>query len=151
MEKITDYINLAINEGGTVLSGGSELNINGRCRNGYFVEPTVIDGLSTDCRTNQEEIFGPVVALIPFKSEKEVIAMANSTEYGLSATIWTEDKIKADRVADELESGVVWVNCWMVRDLRTPFGGMKNSGVGREGGTDALDFFTEKKNICRIQ
>ena len=151
LEKITDYINLAINEGGTVLSGGSELNINGRCRNGYFVEPTVIDGLSTDCRTNQEEIFGPVVALIPFKSEKEVIAMANSTEYGLSATIWTEDKIKADRVADELESGVVWVNCWMVRDLRTPFGGMKNSGVGREGGTDALDFFTEKKNICRIQ
>ena len=149
MDKVIGYIDLAKVEGGTILTGGSKANINGRCKNGYFVEPTVFDGLSADCRTNQEEIFGPVVSLIPFVSEEEVISMANSTEYGLSATIWTEDKIKADRVAEKLESGVVWVNCWMVRDLRTPFGGMKNSGVGREGGMGAMDFFTEQKNICR--
>ena len=149
MDKVIGYIDLAKVEGGTILTGGSKANIIGRCKNGYFVEPTVFDGLSADCRTNQEEIFGPVVSLIPFVSEEEVISMANSTEYGLSATIWTEDKIKADRVAEKLESGVVWVNCWMVRDLRTPFGGMKNSGVGREGGMGAMDFFTEQKNICR--
>ena len=149
MDKVIGYIDLAKVEGGTILTGGSKASINGRCKNGYFVEPTVFDGLSADCRTNQEEIFGPVVSLIPFVSEEEVISMANSTEYGLSATIWTEDKIKADRVAEKLESGVVWVNCWMVRDLRTPFGGMKNSGVGREGGMGAMDFFTEQKNICR--
>lgn len=149
MDMVIGYIDLAKVEGATILTGGSKANINGRCKNGYFVEPTVFDGLSADCRTNQEEIFGPVVSLIPFVSEEEVISMANSTEYGLSATIWTEDKIKADRVAEKLESGVVWVNCWMVRDLRTPFGGMKNSGVGREGGMGAMDFFTEQKNICR--
>ena len=151
LEKVTGYIDLAKEEGGTILTGGENADVNGRCNGGYFVEPTVIDGLSADCRTNQEEIFGPVVSLIPFSSEDEVIAMANSTQYGLSATIWTEDKTKADRVAGQLDSGVVWVNCWMVRDLRTPFGGMKNSGVGREGGMEALDFFTEQKNICRIQ
>ena len=151
LEKVTGYIDLAKNEGGTILTGGENADVNGRCNGGYFVEPTVIDGLSADCRTNQEEIFGPVVSLLPFSSEDEVIAMANSTQYGLSATIWTEDKTKADRVAGQLDSGVVWVNCWMVRDLRTPFGGMKNSGVGREGGMEALDFFTEQKNICRIQ
>ncbi len=151
LEKVTGYIGLAKNEGGTILTGGENADVNGRCNGGYFVEPTVIDGLSADCRTNQEEIFGPVVSLIPFSSEDEVIAMANSTQYGLSATIWTEDKTKADRVAGQLDSGVVWVNCWMVRDLRTPFGGMKNSGVGREGGLEAFEFFTEQKNICRIQ
>jgi aminomuconate-semialdehyde/2-hydroxymuconate-6-semialdehyde dehydrogenase len=151
LEKVTGYIDLAKEEGGTILIGGENADVNGRCNDGYFVEPTVIDGLSADCRTNQEEIFGPVVSLIPFKSEEEVIAMANSTQYGLSATIWTENTTKADRVAGKLDSGVVWVNCWMVRDLRTPFGGMKNSGVGREGGLEALDFFTEQKNICRIQ
>ena len=151
LEKVTGYIDLAKEEGGTILTGGENVHANGRCNDGYFVEPTVIDGLSADCRTNQEEIFGPVVSLIPFSSEDEVIAMANSTQYGLSATIWTEDKTKADRVAGQLDSGVVWVNCWMVRDLRTPFGGMKNSGVGREGGLEAFEFFTEQKNICRIQ
>ena len=151
LEKVTGYIDLAKEEGGTILTGGENADVNGRCNDGYFVEPTVIDGLSADCRTNQEEIFGPVVSLIPFSSEDEVIAMANSTQYGLSATIWTEDKTKADRVAGQLDSGVVWVNCWMVRDLRTPFGGMKNSGVGREGGLEAFEFFTEQKNICRIQ
>ena len=151
LEKVTGYIDLAKEEGGTILTGGENVHGNARCNDGYFVEPTVIDGLSADCRTNQEEIFGPVVSLIPFSSEDEVIAMANSTQYGLSATIWTEDKTKADRVARQLDSGVVWVNCWMVRDLRTPFGGMKNSGVGREGGLEAFEFFTEQKNICRIQ
>ncbi len=151
LEKVTGYIDLAKEEGGTILTGGENVHGNARCNDGYFVEPTVIDGLSADCRTNQEEIFGPVVSLIPFSSEDEVIAMANSTQYGLSASIWTEDKTKADRVAGQLDSGVVWVNCWMVRDLRTPFGGMKNSGVGREGGLEAFEFFTEQKNICRIQ
>ena len=151
LEKVTGYIDLAKEEGGTILTGGENVHANGRCNDGYFVEPTVIDGLSADCRTNQEEIFGPVVSLIPFSSEDEVIAMANSTQYGLSATIWTENTTKADRVAGKLDSGVVWVNCWMVRDLRTPFGGMKNSGVGREGGLEAFEFFTEQKNICRIQ
>lgn len=151
LEKVTGYIDLAKEEGGTILIGGENADVNGRCNDGYFVEPTVIDGLSADCRTNQEEIFGPVVSLIPFSSEDEVIAMANSTQYGLSATIWTENTTKADRVAGKLDSGVVWVNCWMVRDLRTPFGGMKNSGVGREGGLEAFEFFTEQKNICRIQ
>ncbi len=151
LEKVTGYIDLAKEEGGIILTGGENADVNGRCNDGYFVEPTVIDGLSADCRTNQEEIFGPVVSLIPFSSEDEVIAMANSTQYGLSATIWTENTTKADRVAGKLDSGVVWVNCWMVRDLRTPFGGMKNSGVGREGSLEALDFFTEQKNICRIQ
>ena len=151
LEKVTGYIDLAKEEGGTILTGGENVHVNGRCNDGYFLEPTVIDGLSADCRTNQEEIFGPVVSLIPFSSEDEVIAMANSTQYGLSATIWTEDKKKADRIAGQLDSGVVWVNCWMVRDLRTPFGGIKNSGVGREGGLEAFEFFTEQKNICRIQ
>ena len=151
MKKVTGYINLAKEEGGHIHTGGKKAQVNGRCSDGYFVEPTVIDGLSADCRTNQEEIFGPVVTLIPFSSEEDTIAMANSTQYGLSATIWTEDREKADRVAGKLDSGVVWVNCWMVRDLRTPFGGMKNSGVGREGGMDALNFFTEQKNICRVQ
>lgn len=151
LEKVTSYINLAKEEGGRILTGGENVRVKGRCNDGYFVEPTVIDGLSADCRTNQEEIFGPVVSLIPFSSEAEVIAMANSTQYGLSATIWTEDKTKADRIAGQLDSGVVWINCWMVRDLRTPFGGMKNSGVGREGGLEAFDFFTEQKNICSIQ
>ena len=151
LKKVTGYIDLAKEEGGTILTGGENVHANGRCNDGYFLEPTVIDGLSADCRTNQEEIFGPVVSLIPFSSEDEVIAMANSTQYGLSATIWTEDKTKADRVARQLDSGVVWVNCWMIRDLRTPFGGMKNSGVGREGGLEVFEFFTEQKNICRIQ
>ena len=151
LEKVIGYIDLAKEEGGTILTGGENVHVNGHCNDGYFLEPTVIDGLSADCRTNQEEIFGPVVSLIPFSSEDEVIAMANSTQYGLSASIWTEDKTKADRVAGQLDSGVVWVNCWMVRDLRTPFGGMKNSGVGREGGLEAFEFFTEQKNICRIQ
>ena len=147
-EKIMDYIALAKSEGGKVLRGGLLMNLAGRCENGWFIEPTIIEGLGPLCRTNQEEIFGPVVTLIPFKNETEAIEIANSTEYGLSATIWTEDPEKANRVSDSVESGVIWVNCWMVRDLRTPFGGMKRSGLGREGGDDILRFFTESKNIC---
>ena len=112
------------------------------------MEPTIIEGLAYDCRTNQEEIFGPVVTIMPFDTEEEVVVMANSTEYGLAATVWTQDVSKATRLGASLASGIVWVNCWLVRDLRTPFGGVKNSGVGREGGFNALNFFTEQTNVC---
>lgn len=148
MKKVLSYIELAKEEGGNILAGGMSVNPGGRCDNGYFIQPTVIDGLDYACRTNQEEIFGPVVSLIPFSTEEEVINFANSTEYGLSATIWTQNLKKAHRVAAKLKSGIVWVNCWLVRDLRTPFGGMKQSGIGREGGFDALRFFTEPQNVC---
>lgn len=146
--KIKSYINLAQQEGGAILLGGERVKLIGRCENGWFLEPTVIESLPYDCRTNQEEIFGPVVTLTPFNSTEEVLKMANSTPYGLSATIWTKDLKKAHQMAKHIEAGIVWVNCWMVRDLRTPFGGIKNSGVGREGGWEALHFFTEPKNVC---
>lgn len=148
MNKILSYIELAKQEGGTILTGGNRVTLNGRCGNGYFIEPTVIEGLSHDCRTNQEEIFGPVVSLQPFDSEAEVLGYANSVRYGLSATVWTENLSRAHRVSAALESGIVWVNCWLLRDLRTPFGGVKESGIGREGGFEALRFFTEEKNVC---
>ncbi len=115
---------------------------------GWFIEPSVIEGLPHDCRTNQEEIFGPVVTIMPFDTEDEVLNFANSVRYGLSATVWTENLSRAHRVASRLESGIVWINCWLLRDLRTPFGGVKDSGVGREGGFEALRFFTEGKNVC---
>lgn len=148
MNKVLSYIELAKSEGGTVLTGGKRVSIDGRCRSGYFVAPTVITGLPQTCRTNQEEIFGPVVTVSPFDSEADVIDMANSNLYGLSATIWTENLKRAHRVSAQVKSGIIWVNCWLYRDLRTPFGGMKQSGVGREGGWDALKFFTDAKNIC---
>ena len=148
MEKVLSYIELAKSEGGSVLAGGERVRLEGRCANGFFIQPTVITGLNETCRTNQEEIFGPVVTVQPFSTEKEGIALANSTNYGLSATIWTENLSRAHRLSTALKAGIIWVNCWLVRDLRTPFGGMKNSGVGREGGEDALNFFTEKKNVC---
>jgi len=148
MEKILSYIDLAREEGGHVLHGGKRLKIEGRCAGGYFIEPTIIENLSWSCRTNQEEIFGPVVTVTPFDTEDEVLKYANSVEYGLSATVWTENLSRAHRVAEKLESGIIWVNSWLLRDLRTPFGGMKNSGVGREGGFEALKFFTEEKNVC---
>ena len=148
LDKVMTYIELAQKEGGTILTGGKQVNIKGRCEGGWFVEPTVIDGLINSCRTNQEEIFGPIVTIIPFKGEGEAIDIANDTEYGLSATIWTEDIDKATRVARNIDAGVIWINCWLVRNLRTPFGGMKQSGMGREGGTEILNFFTEPKNIC---
>jgi aminomuconate-semialdehyde/2-hydroxymuconate-6-semialdehyde dehydrogenase len=148
MDKILSYIDLARTEGGTVLCGGNRASVEGRCAGGFFLEPTVIEGLAHDCRTNQEEIFGPVVSIMPFDTEAEVLSHANSVRYGLSATVWTENLSRAHRVAARLESGIVWVNCWLLRDLRTPFGGVKDSGVGREGGFEALKFFTEEKNVC---
>ncbi len=148
MEKVLACIERARDEGGAILCGGHRVKIAGRCRNGCFVAPTVIDGLPPDCRTNQEEIFGPVVTLIPFNDSEEATKIANGTAYGLSATIWTENLSRAHRVAGELQAGIVWVNCWMLRDLRTPFGGMKDSGLGREGGHEALNFVTEPKNVC---
>lgn len=147
-DKIMSYIDLARKEGGTMLTGGKQFELDGRCSDGWFIEPTIIDGLTFDCRTNQEEIFGPVVTVQSFDTEEEVLGYANSVRYGLSATVWTENLSRAHRVASRLESGVVWVNCWLLRDLRTPFGGVKDSGIGREGGFEALRFFTEEKNVC---
>lgn len=147
-EKILSYIDLAQQEGGTILCGGKAIHPQGRCANGLFIEPTIIENLPYTCRTNQEEIFGPVVTLTPFDTEEEVLKMANSTMYGLAATVWTTNLSRAHRVASALHSGIVWINCWLLRDLRTPFGGVKHSGVGREGGFEALKFFTEEKNIC---
>lgn len=147
MKKILSYIELAKQEGGKVLVGGKRVILDHPNNEGYFIEPTVIEGLAYDCRTNQEEIFGPVVTITPFDSEDEVLMMANSVKYGLSATIWTENLKKAHRVANQVEAGIVWINSWLIRDLRTPFGGVKASGIGREGGWNALNFFTEPKNI----
>ncbi|MEI6880202.1 MAG: aldehyde dehydrogenase [Bacteroidota bacterium] len=147
-EKVLSYIELAKQEGGNIVLGGSAVKLDGENANGYFIAPTIIENLAYNCRTNQEEIFGPVVTLTPFDSEEEVLMMANSTVYGLACTIWTENLNKAHRVAAKVKSGIVWINCWLLRDLRTPFGGMKQSGVGREGGWEAIRFFTEAKNVC---
>ena len=147
MEKILSYIALAQEEGGQVLCGGHRLHPES-VEGGFYVAPTVIEGLGPACRTNQEEIFGPVVTLQPFDTEEEALALANDTAYGLAATLWTTDLKRAHRVAAGIESGIVWVNTWLLRDLRTPFGGVKASGLGREGGFDALEFFTEPQNIC---
>ncbi len=148
LDKVLAYIDLARKEGGRILSGGRQIRLEGRCAGGYFVEPTIIEGLSPDCRVNQEEIFGPVVTLTPFDREDEAVEYANSTPYGLSATIWSENVTRCHRLASRIRSGVIWINCWLLRDLRTPFGGMKQSGMGREGGFEALKFFTEPKNVC---
>jgi aminomuconate-semialdehyde/2-hydroxymuconate-6-semialdehyde dehydrogenase len=147
-EKILSYIDLAKQEGGTILAGGYSVKPEGECANGYFIAPTVIEGLAYDCRTNMEEIFGPVVTIMPFDTEEEVLKYANATEYGLAATIWTNNLTRAHRMAENVQSGIIWINTWLLRDLRTPFGGMKNSGVGREGGWEAIRFFTEAKNVC---
>lgn len=146
--KILACIETAKKEGGKILIGGNALKLEGNCSDGYFIQPTVIEGLGCNCQTNMEEIFGPVVTLQSFKTEEEALQLANTSDYGLAATIWTQDISKANRIAAKVESGIVWINCWLLRDLRTPFGGMKNSGVGREGGWEALRFFTETKNIC---
>ena len=143
MKKVLGYIELAKQEGGTIVAGGHRVD-----RAGFFVEPTIITGLGCECRVLQEEIFGPVVTVTPFDSEEEAIAFANSTRYGLSASLWTRDLQRAHRVAAALDSGTVWINTWLLRDLRVPFGGMKESGVGREGGLHSLEFFTEAKNVC---
>lgn len=148
MNKVLSYIELAQQEGGTVLTGGKRHQMDGRCKDGFFIEPTVIEGLSNQCRTNQEEIFGPVCTLMPFDSDEEAVALANGTQYGLASSVWTNDLKRAHRVAKQIEAGIVWINCWLLRDLRTPFGGVKSSGVGREGGLEAMRFFTEPKNVC---
>ncbi len=147
-EKVLSYLDLAKEEGGTILCGGEPVILSGELAGGFYLSPAVVEGLGIECRTNQEEIFGPVVTIQPFDTEEEAIALANGVGYGLSSTVWTKDISRASRVAERLQAGIVWVNCWMVRDLRTPFGGVKNSGVGREGGTEALRFFTEAKNVC---
>ena len=148
MEKILSKIEEAKDLGGKIILGGDRKIIEGDLKDGYYINPTIIENLDYDCSVNQEEIFGPVVSIIPFKDEEDVIKMANSTRYGLSASIFTENISKAHRVAAEIDSGVIWINTWLLRDLRIPFGGMKHSGVGREGGFNSLEFFTEPKNIC---
>jgi len=148
LNKILSYLELAISEGGQFLCGGNRKILPPPFDNGYYVEPTIIEGLAADCRTNQEEIFGPVVTIMPFDTEEEVLGYANDIPYGLSTTIWTQDISRAHRMAKKVEAGIVWINTWMMRDLRTPFGGVKSSGVGREGGWEALRFFTEMKNVC---
>ncbi|MEP7098183.1 MAG: aldehyde dehydrogenase [Dokdonella sp.] len=147
-DKVLGCIERARGEGGQVLCGGEAVTLQGRCADGWFVAPTVIEGLSNNTATNQEEIFGPVVTLIPFDTEEEALAIANGTDYGLAASLWTTNLDRAHRFSAQLEFGIVWINCWLRRDLRTPFGGVKNSGVGREGGVEALRFLTEPKNIC---
>lgn len=144
MNKILSYVELAKKEGGKILTGGNRIDLNG----GFYLEPTVVVDLPQTCRTNQEEIFGPFVTVTPFDTEAEAVEMANSNAYGLSASIWTENLKRAHRVSAQVKCGIIWVNCWLYRDLRTPFGGMKQSGVGREGGWDALKFFTDTKNVC---
>ena len=147
LEKVESYIKLAEKEGGKILYGGNSVTVK-NFENGYYLEPTIIEVFDNQCRVNQEEIFGPVVTIMPFETEEEVLRMANSVKYGLSATLWTSDLNRTMRISKEIEAGIVWVNTWLNRDLRTPFGGMKDSGVGREGGFEALRFFTEAKNVC---
>jgi aminomuconate-semialdehyde/2-hydroxymuconate-6-semialdehyde dehydrogenase len=147
-EKVLGCLALAREEGAAFLCGGEALSMTGRCRDGWFVAPTVIEGLGAHCRTNTEEIFGPVVSLQPFDDEEHALALANATPYGLAASLWTSDLSRAHRVAARLQSGIVWINTWLMRDLRTPFGGVGQSGLGREGGQEAMRFFTEPKNVC---
>ncbi|SRX54099.1 aldehyde dehydrogenase [Aequorivita sp. CIP111184] len=147
LEKVESYIKIAEKEGGKILCGGNRVIVKG-LENGYYLEPTVIEVFDDQCRVNQEEIFGPVVTIMPFETEEEALQMANSVKYGLSSTLWTSDLNRTMRISKEIEAGIVWVNTWLNRDLRTPFGGMKDSGVGREGGFEALRFFTEAKNVC---
>ncbi|MCB0529733.1 MAG: aldehyde dehydrogenase [Saprospiraceae bacterium] len=146
-DKVLSYIDLAKEEGGAILCGGHAIEMSGRLAGGWYIAPTVIEGLPLECRTNQEEIFGPVVTIQPFDTDDEALALANGVPYGLSSTVWTNNLSRTQRLAAELQAGIVWVNCWLLRDLRTPFGGVKQSGVGREGGWEAMRFFTETKNV----
>ena len=148
-DKILDCVEKARQAGGNILTGGAKITPDAeRCRDGWFVEPTVIDGLVADSDCNQEEIFGPVVSLIPFADEEQALAIANGTRYGLAASVWSSEVGRCHRMAEQLQAGLIWVNTWMLRDLRTPMGGLKNSGVGREGGLEAMRFFTEPRNVC---
>jgi len=146
-KKVLDCIELAKEEGGQIIAGGTALQMPAPFDNGWYIAPTVIEGLSAECRTNQEEIFGPVVTIQSFDTDEQALEMANSTAYGLSASVWTNNLQRSQHFAANLQAGIVWVNTWMLRDLRTPFGGVKNSGVGREGGWEAMRFFTEAKNV----
>lgn len=149
LEKVKFYVELAREEGGELLLGGAAPEaLSERCRDGFFFQPTVVAGLPVSCRVNREEIFGPVVTITPFDSEEQVVGYANDCDYGLASSVWTQNLSRAHRVAEQVHTGTVWVNCWLLRDLRVPFGGMKQSGVGREGGNEALHFFTEPKNVC---
>lgn len=148
LDKVFSCLEVARQEGAQVLCGGKRAQVPGRCQAGWFVEPTLLEGLGPQSRTNQDEIFGPVATLQPFESDEEALGLANATAYGLAASVWTSNLSRAHRVSARLQSGIVWVNCWMLRDLRTPFGGMKDSGVGREGGLESLRFFTEPQNVC---
>ena len=147
LEKVKSYIDITEEEGGKILYGGNKVNVEGS-ENGYYLEPTVIEVSSNQCRLNQEEIFGPVVTIMSFTTEDEALQLANDVVYGLSSTLWTNNLTRTMRMSKELHTGIVWVNTWLLRDLRTPFGGQKASGVGREGGFEALRFFTEPKNVC---
>ena len=147
LEKVKSYIDIAEKEGGKILYGGNKVEV-ANFENGYYLQPTIIEVNSNQCKLNQEEIFGPVVTIMPFKTDKQAIELANDTKYGLSATLWTNNLNRTMQFSKQLKTGIVWVNAWMLRDLRTPFGGQKESGVGREGGFEALRFFTEQKNVC---
>lgn len=147
LEKVKSYIDIAEQEGGTILFGGNKVTVN-NSESGYYLQPTIIEVSSNDCKLNQEEIFGPVVTIMPFKTDKEALQLANDVKYGLSATLWTNNLNRTMQFSKQLHTGIVWVNTWLLRDLRTPFGGQKHSGVGREGGFEALRFFTEPKNVC---
>lgn len=148
LEKVESYIRIAVEDGGKVLIGGSRPQLQGRCANGYFLNPTVIADVPHTSRAQQEEIFGPVVTITKFEKEEEVVHFANDVKYGLAAVVWTENIKRGHRIAHLIQAGTVWVNCWMIRDLRMPFGAGKESGIGREGQEDSMDFFTEKKTIC---
>ena len=147
LEKVKSYIDIAENEGGKILFGGDKVTVK-NSEKGYYLQPTIIEVKSNTCRLNQEEIFGPVVTIMSFKTDEEALQLANDVKYGLSATLWTNNLNRTMQFSKQLHSGIVWVNTWLMRDLRTPFGGQKESGVGREGGFEALRFFTEPKNIC---
>ena len=147
LEKVKSYIDIASQEGGNILFGGNKVEVEGS-ENGYYLQPTIIEVSDNQCKLNQEEIFGPVVTIMSFKTDEEALQLANDVKYGLSATLWTNNLKRTMQFSKQLQTGIVWVNTWMLRDLRTPFGGQKASGIGREGGFEALRFFTEPKNIC---
>ncbi len=147
-EKVLSYYRLAVEEGATVVLGGGEPDMGADLAPGAWVQPTIWTDLDDNARVIKEEIFGPCCHVRPFDEEDEVIALANDNAYGLATAIWTENSARAIRVAEQIEVGIAWVNSWFLRDLRTSFGGSKQSGIGREGGVHSLEFYTEMKNIC---